>query len=121
MNAAKPDGAGAIVVQKAYELTVWITRKVDKFPRSHRYTVGDRLVLRALDITEALTKAAYSTDKRRPLEDANNAVNSLRLLLRLAVEVELLNLASQEFAATKLEEIGRMAGGWRRTSELVRP
>ncbi len=67
--------------------------------------MGDRIVARALDIVERLTAAAYSADKRAPLEAANEAVNSLRLL----------SVDAQEFAATRLEEIGRMAGGWRKS------
>lgn len=64
---------------------------------------------------ERLTAAAYSADKRAPLEAGNEAVNSLRLLLRLAFDLRLLTVDAQEFAATRLEEIGRMVGGWRKS------
>ena len=81
--------------------------------------MGDRIVARALDIVERLTAAAYSADTRAPLEAANEAVNSLRLLLRLAFDLRLLTVDAQEFASTRLEEVGRMAGGWRKS--LHRP
>lgn len=50
--------------------------------------------------------------KLRP--QASRRVNSLRYLLRLAGDLGLLSRDSQEFAAGKLEEIGRMVGGWRK-------
>lgn len=104
----------AVVVQRAYDLTLWLVRKVEKFPRSHRFGVGDRVMARALDVLESLTEAAYSSEKSAPLDRANRGVNALRLLLRLAVDLQLLSTDSQEFAASRLEEIGRMTGGWRK-------
>ncbi len=111
-NTAEP----AVVVQRAYDLTLWLIRKVETFPRSFRFSVGDRVVARSLDILEALTEAAYSSDKGAHLDRANRSVNSLRLLLRLTVELRLLAGGSHEFAAGKLEEIGRMIGGWRKAA-----
>jgi hypothetical protein len=33
-----------VVVGKAYELVLWLLPKGEKFPRSYRFTVGDRMV-----------------------------------------------------------------------------
>ena len=39
-----------VVVQKAYEFSIWLIRKVENFPRSYRFSVGDRLVQGILDL-----------------------------------------------------------------------
>jgi len=104
------------VVERAYDLALWLVRKVEKFPRSFRFSVGDRLVGRALDLLETLTEATYSSDKGAFLDRANREVNSLRLLLRLTVDLKLLAADSHEFAAGKLEEVGRMTGGRRKAA-----
>jgi len=109
-------GEPAVVVQQTYDLALWVVRKVEKFPRSYRFSVGDRMVARSLDLLETLVEAAYSSDKRSALERANQSVNSLRYLLRLGVDLKLLAGDSQEFAAGRLEEIGRMIGGWRKAA-----
>ena len=57
------EGEPAIVVGKAYDLTLWIIQKVEKFPRAHRFTVGDRLVQEALDLLLLLVEAAYRTER----------------------------------------------------------
>jgi hypothetical protein len=103
-------------VQRAYELTLWLIQRVEKFPRSFRFSVGDRIVARALDLMEVLLDAAYTADKLEPLERANRNVNSLRFLLRLTADLKLLPPDAHEFAASKLEEIGRMAGGWKKAA-----
>lgn len=102
-------------MQRAYDLALWLVRKVEKFPRSFRFSVGDRVIARALDLLEALTEAAWASDKAALLDRANRTVNSLRILFRLAVELQLLTAGSQEFASARLEEIGRMIGGWRKS------
>ena len=58
------------VVQKTYTFTLWLVRKVENFPRSHRFTVGDRLTAHALDLMALLTEAAYSRRKEPLLESA---------------------------------------------------
>ncbi len=111
-----PEGGSPLAVQRAYDLTVWLLRKVEKFPRAHRYVLGDRLSTRALDLVELLTAAAYTSDKTAVLDQANTAVNSLRIVLRIAFTLELMGAGSEEYAAERLEEIGRMIGGWRKSS-----
>ena len=105
----------AIVVQRAYDLALWLVQKVEKFPRSFRFSVGDRVIADALDLLEEITEAAYTSDKAALLDYANREVNSLRMLLRLTVDLKLLAADSHEFASGKMEEIGRMTGGWRKS------
>jgi len=57
-------GEPATVVQRAYHLALWLIRKTEKFPRSFRFSVGGRVVERALDVLESLAAAAYSTAHR---------------------------------------------------------
>ncbi len=118
MTGRTSESEPAVVVLRAYDLSLWIVQKAEKFPRSFRFSVGDRLVARSLDLLEDLVEAAYATAKRVPLERAAYRVNSLRYLLRLAGDLRLLSADSREFAAGKLEEIGRMTGGWRKSAKL---
>jgi hypothetical protein len=37
-------GQTAIVVGKSYDLMLWLLPKVEKFPRSYRFSVGDRVL-----------------------------------------------------------------------------
>ena len=104
----------AIVVQKAYDLTLWILPKAQRLPQNYRHTLGQHLVTTALDLLASLVDAMYETSKPAPLAEAVRHVNRLRYLIRLAKDLKLLTLDSHEFAARALDEIGRMAGGWRK-------
>ena len=105
----------ALVVQRAYDLTLWLLPKTEKFPRSLRFSLGDRIVAVTLALLETLVEAAYTSQKAGLLDLANRKANSLRYLLRLAKDLRLMSADSQAFAAERLEEIGRMIGGWRKS------
>lgn len=104
----------AIVVGKAYDFTLWLLPKVEKFSRSYRFSVGDRLVSHNLDLLLTLLECAYRHDKAELLREANLKTNALRYLLRLAKDLRLLSVDSYGYAAEKLDEIGRMIGGWQK-------
>lgn len=115
--SAAPSGPdGAVVVGKAYDLLLWLLPKVEKFPRSYRGTVGQRLTGAGLDLLADLTEAAYTRDKTALLMRANRAASLLRLLLRLAKDLHLLAEGPYRFATERLDEVGRMIGGWLRAT-----
>jgi hypothetical protein len=102
-------------LDKAYALALWLIAKTEAMPRSHRFTLGDRIYSQALDLVTALTQATFSRDKSRALETASDRVNSLRILLRLAQDLRLLSFDPYVHATGHLDEIGRMIGGWRKS------
>ncbi len=104
----------AVVVGKAYDLVLWLLPKVERMPRAYRFTVGERVAAAALDLLLALVEAAYARDKAPLLETASRRVNGLRFLLRLAKDLRLLSVDGYGFAGERLDEVGRMVGGWAR-------
>ena len=105
----------APVVQKSYELALWLLPKVERFPRSYRFTVGDRITAATLDLMAALVEAAYAARRDVPLQRAQQQINVLRFLVRLAKDLKLLTADSHGFVADQVDELGRMTGGWRAT------
>lgn len=49
--------APPVAVQKCYDLALYLMQHIEKFPRSHKFTLGDRLGA-ALDVPENLMVAA---------------------------------------------------------------
>ena len=46
-------------------LLAWVVERVAKFPRDHKFTIGDRLIETCLDITCHLVDATYRRDRER--------------------------------------------------------
>ena len=95
-----------------YEASKWICRKVEKLPRSYRFTLGDRMINSSLDLYLLLVEAQYSRDKRRILKQANLELEKLRHLWRLSQELTDLSLKSYHYICAELDQVGRMIGGW---------
>lgn len=106
---------GPIVVGRTYDLVLWIVQKVEKFPKTYRFSVGHRLIDTSLDLLLLLVEATYRTDKRDALRMAGVRTNALRFLLRLAHDLRLLSGSGYTFATEQLDEVGRMVGGWERS------
>lgn len=103
-------------VQKAYEFVLWLVKKVENFPKSHKFTIGDRLAASGLDLLTTLVEAAYTRNKAQLLQSASGKVNATRYLLRMAKDLHLMSIESYGFSAENLDEIGRMVGGWLRSN-----
>ncbi len=95
-----------------YRFTLWLIPTVEKFPRSQKFLLGDRMQSTALDVIERLVEATYSRARSKPLNDANLGIEKLRLLSRMATEMRYLDPRRYEHAARGLDEVGRLVGGW---------
>jgi hypothetical protein len=115
LNKNKKDDT-PLVVAKVYDFVLWLLPKVENFDRAYRFTVGERLTSQGLDLMTTLVEAAYSREKDNLLQQANRKINSTRYLLRLAKDLKLMSIDSYGFSAEKLDEIGRMVGGWRKAT-----
>jgi hypothetical protein len=73
-------------------------------------------VSHGLELLLGLVEAAYTANKHGLLQQAGAKVNGLRYLLRLAKDLRLLSVDAYGFAAERLDEIGRMVGGWQKAA-----
>jgi hypothetical protein len=108
----EPAATLPVAVLKAYDLLLWIIGHVGKFPRSHRFVLGDRIESRMLNVLESLVLAAYARDKRDYLRQANGDVQVLRLLVRAGKDLGFTSAKQYEFISRELVDLGRQIGGW---------
>lgn len=109
------------IVEKHYEFCAWLIEKVEKFPKDQRFLLGDRIERHALDILEMLIEAALTLSrdgKAEILRGANVRLEHLRYLMRLAKDGKYININSFHFACERMEEIGRMIGGWIKSRQV---
>ncbi len=81
-----------------------------------RYTLGQRIENRFLDLLE-LSYIAYFTEKDKKLEKLTECIlilDTLKFLVSIAWEGKVISNKQCEDVALKLEEIGKMFGGWKK-------
>ncbi len=99
------------LTQKSADLLEWLFNHTEKFPKSRRFSMAVRIENVFLDFHELVSLASYRKNKLPLLQKADELLFRLRLLIRLSHNMKLLNTGSYEFAASGLDELGRMLGG----------
>jgi four helix bundle protein len=94
----------------------WLFLTTDKFPKKARFTFAERINNLALDIVGDLIEARYTKNKVHHLKAANLRLEKLRVLLRICYESQFLSHKGHEHAMYSINEVGKMLGGWMRTS-----
>ena len=86
------------------------------FPRAIRFTITRRLEDTTIDILEHLVDARFASaaEKAPLLALADRRLNRLRVLVRLAHAREWLSHTAYAQLARRMDEAGRMLGGWRK-------
>ena len=104
------------VITKAYDLILWSCNHTGKFPRNHRFVLGERIERNLYDLLEILIRAKYTKHRQELLEQANLVLEILRFQIRLAKDLQCLKVESYGFAAKAIDEIGKLVGGWLKAS-----
>jgi len=104
-----------IAITKAYDLAREVTHRVLKYPRSHRFVLGDRTLAAAYDVLDLLVAAKYSREKVGYLDRANLSLERMRFQVRLAHDERIMSTAQYETLARLIDEVGRLIGGWRKS------
>jgi len=92
---------------------------VPHIAKGARYTLGARIENKFLDLLE-LSYIAYFTGKEKKAEKITECIlitDTLKFFLSVAWEGKLISNKQCEDMALKLEEIGKMLGGWRKSLE----
>lgn len=96
------------------ELTGWTLDRTASLPRSHRFTFGERVDRLTLDCLELALEAIWlpPSTKAAPLRRLNLHLEKLRVFWRLICDRRWISQQQLLFVSQKIEEIGRMVGGW---------
>lgn len=83
-------------------------------PKLHRHTLGQRVDGLFVEIIEATALASFlQRDEKQPyVRLAIRKVDTLKILLMVLWETKSLNNTKYVALSEKIDEIGRMLGGW---------
>ena len=105
------------VLEQTYQFILWLIPTIEKFPRSQKFLLGDRIQSTALDVLEGLIEATYTRNRGKLLGRVNLEIERLRFLFRLSTDLKFLDKRRYEFAVRHLDDIGRQVGGWRKHAQ----
>jgi hypothetical protein len=97
------------------DLAGWTLDRTASFPKSSRFTFGQRLDQRTLDALELVVRARFAARPAKAplLDELNLLLEQLRVLWRLSTQRGFISTQQLQHVVGRLDEAGRMAGGWR--------
>jgi four helix bundle protein len=103
-----------VIFTQTYDLLTWLLPQCERFPKSQRFVVTQRLQSAALDFQEAIFEANARGGAQRlnHLQAADAHLNKLRLYLRLSRQWNWLSSGQYEHVSRMVAHIGKLLGGW---------
>jgi hypothetical protein len=83
-----------VVITKTYDLILWSCQHTSRFPRNHRFVLGERIERNLYDLLEKLIQARYTRSRQSLLEQANLTLEILRFQMRLAKDLQCIKVDS---------------------------
>jgi hypothetical protein len=108
------------IIQKTYDLIQWYIPILNRLPRDHKITLGNRIIGQLYDLLEHLIIARYSSSKRDLLRSLNPKISILRYQTRLLLDFQLFSVQRYEHAVKQIDSIGCDLGGWTKQQEMKR-
>ncbi len=113
----------APILKKTVDLYKEFYEYLKMFPKKDQYLLGKRCEDHILLFMEHILIAASASKERKLhiLEVANGKFDVLKVLFRMAREFKMIDNKKYLSLETKVQEIGKMLGGWIRASTTKTP
>jgi len=107
----------APILKKTVDLYREFYGYLKTFPKKDQYMLGKRCEDNIISFMKLILKAVglNKMEKLKTLEEANNEFDTLKVLFRMARELKMLDNKKYLSLESKIQEIGRMLGGWMRS------
>ena len=105
------------IFTKLYEFYNQLSQAINTFPKTKRYTLGQKLDNISLDIFELLFTIPLNTNKVITLQQISVKVDLLKVLLRFSKDTQSITDKKYLELQALLQEIGKMLGGWIRSTK----
>ncbi len=106
------------VFQKTYELILCLYPMANKFPKSQRFVLAQRIENSALNILEYIIIANNEFNKENALRKASVELEKLRIFIRLAKDLSFISFKKYEYVSKLINEVGKLLGGWIKSQSL---
>ncbi len=107
------------VIEQTRDLILWYVPLLNRLPRAHRYTLGERIITSLYELLEELIRARYAKQKRAQLEASNLRLELLRQQARLLVSFKLIDGGQFQHVSKLINTVGISIGSWLKQQTAV--
>ena len=107
------------IFHKTYEFIKWLHTLLNKFPKSEKYTMAQKIETSSLNFLECIIRSNNDFDKKESLENAIVELDKLRIFFRLSKDLQFISFEQYSYGSNLINEIGRMLGGWHKKCNYI--
>jgi len=100
------------IFQHLYDFIIWVLPKLEGFPKSYRFVLGQRMGDMLLVLLENLIDAATKEEKKGYLQRFDSELAKFRVLYRICKDLKIITIRQYAYGINRLEVIGNLLGGW---------
>lgn len=108
-------------VIKTSDLLVWFELELSKFPKAQRFRLALRIEESILRFYDLVLRASHARKQGALLQEADLELERLRMLVRAAQTLQAMNFKQYETASKKINEVGKLLGGWLKSIKEATP
>ncbi len=107
------------ILKKAYDLYKRFYDLRNKVPKHDRYAIFLKCDNCLLEVIEGILCASQlsKNEKLPALKEANSSLNLFKFFIRLMKDIKTINLKDYTIIEAHSDEIGRMLGGWIKSTQ----
>lgn len=99
------------IIEQTRDLILWYVPLLNRLPRDHRFTLGERIINSLYELLEELVRARYAKQKLAQLQAINLRLEKLRyqtklLLAKLLLDLKLIDAQRFHHGAKLTNEAG---------------
>ena len=106
------------IIQKTYDLIKYYVPVIDRLPKTHKFTIGERLINKLYDLLDGLIEAKYVGNKLDILKTLNIKLDGMRHQTRLLLDFTLIDTKRYQHIIKLIDGIGQELGGWLKNQQV---
>lgn len=96
----------------SYDLTLEMFKLVKDFEREYKYTIGEDLKNKTIDLVALIYRANTIRDKLEVIVSAREKLEVIRLLVRLTKDLKQISIKKFVLISKSIEVVSRQLVGW---------
>ncbi len=107
---------GSILQNKVYDVNIHIYNATKLFPKSEKFMLSADIRRSAQNMMRLILASIKKHHRKTSLTEADIELANLKLLMRMSYDLRFTSMKCYGDIAVALDEIGRILGGWIKTT-----
>ncbi len=101
-----------VIFQKSYDFYLYLSQITRYFPKSEKFVLSSQIKNKALEFIGLVVKTNKLYNKKDSLLDCDVALEQIKVLIRIAKDMQYMKSNQYEHCSKIIAEIGKLLGGW---------